>query len=241
MSTHSLAAAAAALLIAATAASTAHAGSACQSTWVKATNKLETFFVPVAKLVCKQLNTDDEAAANKCLEDVQQWADKAGEIHGEWNRGESSWTIGPRALPNGSPQTGAVSTERQFVGEPVLNAAYTLDLQRTDGKAKKDLIVKICFVDQYGNDVHYEQVRLNKDGRTSFNKTYTGLEGTYPLIHLNNEKWGTNAHQYVLRGSGSGEAAAVAQARRTVEAAKTRPPIKFEPNGKLPPAKLPLK
>lgn len=206
---------------------TSHAGSSCQSTWSKVTGKVETFFVPVAKLVCKQLNTEDEAAANKCLADVEEWAAKAGEIHAEWNRGESSWTIGPRALPNGSVQTGAVSTERQFVGEPVLNSSFTLDLERTGGKAKNDLIVKVCFVDASGNDVHYETVRLHKDGRTSYRKTFTGMEGTFPLIHLNNEKWGTNAHQYTLKSSASGEASAVAQARETV--AKSTPTVKKAP------------
>lgn len=202
------------------------AGSSCQSTWSKAHGKLQTFFVPVAKLVCHQLNTDDAAGANKCLEDVQEWAAKAAEIRDAWNLGESNWTIGPRALPNNRVQTGAVATERQFVGQPVLNAEYKLDLVRTDGKAKGDLIVKICFVDATGNDAHYEQVRLSKDGRTSFSKTYTGMEGTFPLIHLNNEKWGTNAHKYTLTATARGEASAVAQARVTAANSKTKPILK---------------
>lgn len=195
---------------------TSHAGSACQSTWSKATGKLQTFFVPVAKLVCKQLNVDNVDAANQCIEDVQAFAAQAEKIHAEWNKGESSWTIGPRALPNERVQTGKVSTERQFVGEPIINGSYEIDLRRTDGKAKNDLIVKICFVDQNGHDVKYEQVRLNKNGRTSFKKTFTGVEGTFPLIHLNNEKWGLNAHEYRLRAEASGEPAALIQARRTI-------------------------
>ena len=201
---------------------TSHAGSSCQSTWVKATGKLQTFFVPVAKLVCKQLNTEDLAAANRCIEDVVAFADKAEQIHAEWNAGESSWTIGPRALPNNRTQTGAVSTERQFVGEPVIHGSYEIDLRRTDGKAKNDLIVKICFVDENGNDVHYQQVRLNKNGPTSFKKTFTGMEGTFPLIHLNNEKWGTNAHQYTLRAEASGEPANLVKARQTASASKAK-------------------
>lgn len=200
---------------------TSQAGSSCQSTWVKASGKVQTFFSPVAKLVCQQLNTDDAEAAQKCIDDVEAFAAKADQIHEEWNRGESNWTIGPRALPNNRTQTGAVSTERQFVGEPVITGSYEIDLKRTDGKAKKDLIVKICFVDHNGNDVHYEQVRLSKDGRTSFKKTFTGVEGSFPLIHLNNEKWGTNAHKYTLRAEASGEPAALVNARKTVSATPT--------------------
>lgn len=197
---------------------TSHAGSSCRSTWVKVTNKIEVFYVPVAKLVCKSLNTDDAVAAQKCIDDAVAYAAKAQEIHAEWNRGESSWTIGPRALPNNRTQTGSVATERQFVGEPVINGSYTLDLRRTDGKAKNDLIVKICFVDANGDDVHYQEVRLNKDGPTSFRRTFTGMEGTFPLIHLNNEKWGTNAHQYTLSAEAQGEPAALLNARKTVAA-----------------------
>lgn len=201
--------------------SAAHAGTSCKSTWVKASGKISTFFVPVAKLVCDKLNTDDREAAQKCLDDVEKFAAKAQEIKEEWNRGEDgSWKIGPRALPLNRPQTGAVSTERQFVGQPVLNSSYEIAIDRTGGKAKNDLIVSICFVDQNGDDVHYEQVRLSKDGRTAFKKAFTGVEGTFPLIHLNNEKWGTNAHQYTIKGSASGEATAVAQARRTLGSVK---------------------
>ena len=126
----------------------------------------------------------------------------------------SAWKSLPPA--NARIQTGKVSTERQFVGEPVIHGSYEIDLRRTDGKAKNDLIVKICFVDQNGNDVKFEKVRLNKDGRTSFKKTFTGVEGTFPLIHLNNEKWGLNAHEYRLRAEASGEPAALVKARKTV-------------------------
>ena len=212
--------------------SVSQAGTSCKSTWVKANSKLKTFFVPVSKFVCNKLNTEDEAKAQKCLEDVEKFAEKAEEMKKEWNQGEDgSWKIGPRALPNNRPQTGAVATERQFVGLPVINAEYELELERTGGKAKNDLIVHICFVDSNGDDVHYEEVRLHKDGKKKFKKSFTGMEGTFPLIHLNNQKWGTNAHKYVIKGSGSGEAAAVQQARQTLKDAKKPAPIK---RGKLP-------
>jgi len=191
-----------------------HAGTSCKSTWVKANSKLKTFFVPVGKLVCKQLNTEDPEQANKCIEDLEKFAAKAEEIREEWNKGEDgSWKIGPRALPDNRVQTGAVSTERQFAGQPVMNANYELSIDRTGGKAKKDLIVKVCFVDENGDDVEYKEVRLSKNGRRSYKHTFTGVEGTFPLIHLNNQRWGANAHKYTIRGEGKGVVPAIATAR----------------------------
>jgi len=207
--------------------SVAHAGTSCQSTWVKASSKVSKFYVPVGKFVCKQMNTEDEAAAQKCIDDLEKFAKTADEIKDTWNEGEDgSWKIGPRALPLNRPQTGAVSTERQFVGTPVVNEEFTLELDRTGGKAKKNLTVKICFVDETGNDVAQETVVLSKDGKKSFKKTFKGVEGTIPLIHLNNERWGTNAHQYRIKSSGTGEAAAVQQARQTLKSKTKKPAVR---------------
>lgn len=63
-----------------------------------------------AELVCNSLNTDDAVAAQKCIDDVVAYAAKAQEIHTERNCGDSSSTIGPRALPNNRTQTGSVPT-----------------------------------------------------------------------------------------------------------------------------------
>lgn len=194
----------------------------CKSTWVKASGKLRTFFVPVAKLVCDKINTEDEASAKQCLEDVEKWAAKADEIKKEWNKDEGQWKIGPRALPNNRVQTGSLVGERQFVGAPVLNAEYEISIDRTGGRAKKDMIVKICFVAEDGHDVSYEEIRLNKNGQTKFNKTYTGVEGTYPLIRFKNERFGVKVHKYTIRGAGRGEPSAVAKARKTINKGKKK-------------------
>lgn len=202
----------------------AQAGTSCKSTWVKSTAKFKTFFVPVAKVVCKQLNTDDEEAAKKCIENVEKFAKVAEDLKTEWNKGEhGSWKIGPRALPNDRPQTGTVSTERQFIGVPVLNEDYKLTMRRTGGKAKRDLIVKVCFVDESGNDVEYKEFRLNKNGNKSINHTFSGVAGTFPLIHLNNQRWGANGHKYIIEGEAQGEPQAVVQARKTLKKAKAKP------------------
>jgi|GEM_PF-2032557 len=208
----------------------AHAGTSCKSTWVKATGKISKFYVPVGKFVCKQMNTEDEAKAQKCIDDLEKFAKTAKEIKDTWNDGEDgSWKIGPRALPLNRPQTGAVSTERQFVGTPVVNSEFTLELTRTGGKAKKNLTAKICFVDEDGNDVAYEQVVLSKSGKKSFKKTFKGVEGTIPLIHLNNQRCGTNAHKYTIKSSAKGEAKAVQQARKTLKAKKNKKTSKVRP------------
>lgn len=196
----------------------AHAGTSCKSTWVKSSSKISKFYVPVGKFVCKKVNTKDEAAAQKCIDDLEKFAKTNKEIKDTWNEGEDGgWKIGPRSLPADRVQTGAVSTERQFVGTPVVNSKYTIDLKRTGGKAKKNLVAKICFVDENGNDVKYKQVTLSKDGTSNFKQTFTGVEGTIPLIHLNNQRWGANAHKYTIKTSGSGEPTAVKQARDTLK------------------------
>ncbi|MEM6995990.1 MAG: hypothetical protein AAF721_36115 [Myxococcota bacterium] len=197
--------------------SVSHAGTSCKSTWTKASAKVAKFFAPASKLVCKKLNTKDKAAADKCIADVQKYAAEADKIKKEWNKGEDgSWKIGPRALPTNRVQTGKVSTERQFVGQPILNDKYTVKIDRTGGKAKKDLIVKVCLVDEKGNDVHYKSVRLNKKSKS---KTFSfeAAAGTMALIHLNNQKWGANAHQYTIKASASGEPKAVSQAKKTAK------------------------
>ncbi len=214
--------------------SVSHAGTSCKSTWTKASSTVSKFFAPASKLVCKRLNTKDEAAAAQCLADLEEFAAKADEIKTKWNEGEDgSWKVGPRALPTDRVQTGTVSTERQFVGQPVLTDTYTLKIDRTGGKAKNDLIIKICMVDETGNDVHYKNVRINKRS-TSQNVTFTGAEGTMALIHLNNEKWGTNGHKYTIKASASGEPSAVTQAKATISAAKSTSKTAPRPGNRTP-------
>ncbi len=205
----------------------ADAASSCRSTWVKSTSVLEKFYVPVSKLVCSQLNTDNPDAAQNCIDQAKKAADAADTIRREWNKGEQgSWKIGPRALPMNRPQTGAVSTERQFVGQPAINDTYTLKLERTGGKAKKDLIVKVCFVDQAGKDVAVDTIRLSKGGKKKWSKTYKNVEGTFPVLHLNNQRWGTNAHKYKLTASAKGVPSALQNARKTVAATKKKKKVK---------------
>lgn len=215
--------AAAASVVTISAPSEANAGTACRSTWVKSTSVLKKFYGPVSKLVCKKMNTDNPAAAQKCIDQAKKAAKDAVRIKKEWNKGEDgSWKIGPRALPMNSPQQGAVSTERQFVGQPAINDTYSISLERTGGKAKKDLIVKICFVDQAGNDVAVDTFRLSKKGKKKWSKTYKNVEGSFPVLHLNNQRWGANAHKYKLTTRAQGEPSALQNARKTVAANKSK-------------------
>jgi hypothetical protein len=205
----------------------AHAGTACQSTWTKATSKISRFYLPVGRVVCSYLNTQSQADAAECINNLEEYAETLADIEQTWNVGESGgWKIGPRGLPLNRPQSGSVSTERQFVGTPVLNSSYTIELNRTGGKAKKNLTATICFVDAEGNDLQQDTVVLKRNGRTSYTKTFTGVEGTIPLIHLNNQRWGTNAHKYTLESSASGEASAVQQARQTLRKERRKKKIK---------------
>lgn len=200
--------------------SISHAGTGCKSTWTKAQEKLDKYFAPVSSLVCKKLHTESEEDAQKCIDDLAKYAAQAKKMKKEWNN-DGNWTIGPRALPTAKVQSGKLLTERQFVGEPVLADSYTVKIDRTGGKAKKAMVVKICMVDADGDDVRQKTVRLSK-GKTSQTVTFDNVAGTMALIHLNNERWGANAHQYKIKTTTSGEPRAVSQAKRTLAAAKKR-------------------
>lgn len=196
--------------------SSAHAGSNCKSTWAKATAKVKKFFIPVGKLVCKELKTDNEEDAKKCIEDLEKFAKDAEEMEKLWNDGDNGTTkIGARGLAHDATETGNVKTERQFIVQPVLGDKYAVTITRTGGKAKKDLIVKVCLVDENGNDSQYKSVKLNKK-TTKKTVTFYNAAGTMPLIHLNNQAWGLNGHKYTIRGTETGEADNVAQAKKTM-------------------------
>lgn len=201
----------------------ARSSSACRSTWVKSTSVVRRFFTPVSKVVCNKLNPNDEEQAKTCIDDANAFADDVARMEREWNRGEhGSWKIGPRALPLNSQQAGTVSTERQFVASPVVNRRYTIELERTGGNAKKDLQVKICFVDPNGSDVRVENVNLSRDGKKAYKQTFSSVEGTFPLIHLNNQRWGANGHKYTIKVKASGEPTKVTRARKTLTLSRVR-------------------
>ena len=200
--------------------STSHAGSNCKSGWNKVTSKAKKFFKPVSKFVCKELNTDNEAQAEKCLQDVEKFAEDVDKMKKLWNDGDNGQTkIGSRGLAHGTTETGNVKTERQFVGQPVVNDTYKLTIKRTGGKAKNDMTIKLCMVDENGNDARYKSVKVNKK-KTKQTITIDNAAGLIPLIYLNNQKWGANGHKYTIRGEVSGEADAVAQAKATMKKAK---------------------
>ncbi len=192
----------------------ADAASNCRSVWNKATGKIQRFSKPLAKLVCKGMNISNPATAQVCLNQVQKYAKKADEMVKAWNEDGDSWNIGPRPLPHNRYQTGAVSTERQFVGQPVLGNSYTLTIERTGGKAKKNLTVKVCMVDENGTDVEFRTFTLSKNGPKKKTLNFTGVAGTFPLVHLNNQRWGTNAHKYTIKGTPAGKAPNVKKAER---------------------------
>ena len=196
--------------------STSHAGSNCTSGWNRLTTKAKGYFV------CNALNTESEDAARTCLDQVEQYKETIQEMKATWNTGDSSSTkIGTRGLPHARTQTGNLKTERQFAGQLITGRKYTLTIDRTGGKAKKDMVVQVCMVDSNGDDVEYETRRINKSN-TSTTIEFIGVEGTMPLIHLNNERWGANGHHYTIRGVESGQPAAVRRARKTLKAAKLR-------------------
>ena len=205
------------------------AGTQCKSNWVKASAQVNQFFLPAGRLACTHLNTDNEAQAKKCIEDLEKFAGDAAKIKEQWNKGATgSWKIGPRGLPHNRTQAGKVATERQFVGQPVTSEDYSITIKRTGGKAKNDMIIKVCMIDEDGNDAKggFKQARLSKKGKKTATFTFKGVPGTMALVHLNNQKWGTNAHQYTIETKSKGDSAAVATAKKVAAKAKSKPKSK---------------
>lgn len=200
--------------------STSYAGSKCKSGWNKTSSEVKKFFGPVSQYVCSELATDNEQAAQQCVENLEKFAAEMERMKQLWNDGKGGeGKIGSRGLAHGTKEAGNVKTERQFVGQPVLHDSYKLTINRTGGKAKNDLIVELCMVDANGNDAKYKSVRLNAKA-TSKTIEIANAAGLLPLIHLNNEKWGANGHEYTIRGSVKDEPHAVALAKKTLAAAK---------------------
>lgn len=200
--------------------SVSHAGSNCSSGWNKLTTKTKRLFVPVGKVVCNALNTEDLQAAQQCIDDVERYAAQIEAMEVLYNgSGSSTTTIGTRGLAHDRTETGNVKTERQFAGEPIVARRYSLTINRTGGKAKKNLTVKVCLVDSSGDDAQYRSVTLNKS-QTSKTINFDNAAGLMPLIHLNNQKWGANGHKYTIRGTTSGVAPNLRQARQTVAKSK---------------------
>jgi hypothetical protein len=171
---------------------------ACKSNWMKLSDTFKKVSPTISKGICKAVNKDDVAAANKCIEDYEKAVAAADKIIKEYNADAGSGKIGPRGLGTNRWYTGALQAERTFIGLPILSDEYTVEFKGDGGKAKSSYTVQVCFVDQNGDKVIEPFSKTFNNNNGSFKRTFKGVYGARPMIYLKSAKASTNAHKYKL-------------------------------------------
>lgn len=194
--------------------SVASANNPCTSQWVK----FKTFFdqngAKIARGVCQLVNSNDAAAAQKCVEDFDKAKAQIDAKLAEYNAkaDDTQWKIGPRGLGEARWATGTLLGERTFAGAPIMSDSFRLELQRTGGKAKNDLKGTICFLDSDGQMALPAASFSVAPGRPNYDNTFNGVAGLTPVILLE-KPLGLNGHQYQIRGTRGAEPTVVREAR----------------------------
>lgn len=197
---------------------TPEADAGCTSTWMTLGKNFKKFNPIVAKGVCKLVNKDDKAAAEKCVSDYEKAMKEFDEISKLYNEDAGSGKVGPRGLGVDRWYTGKLLAERTFIGQPILSDEYTVEFKGDGGKNNKPYTMEICFVDPAdGGNVIEPVSKTFNNNSGKYKKTFKGVYGARPMIYLRNSKFSTTkAHRYKLIGSQGGEPAIVSAAREAV-------------------------
>ncbi len=189
----------------------------CQSTWTKFKNFFDQNGAKLAHGICFLANKQDPAAAKKCTDTFDQAKQKIDAKLAEYNAkaDDGQWKIGPRGLGEAQWATGTLLAERTFAGAPILSDSYTLELQRTGGKANNDLKATVCFLDGNGQMKLPAATFTINSSRPNFSNTYQNVAGLTPVILLQKPA-GVNGHQYQIRGTRGSEPQVVREARVVV-------------------------
>jgi hypothetical protein len=199
----------------------AAAASPCKSTWSQLGEAWKKVSPVIAKGVCQWINSDDAAAASKCVADFERAVAEVQKIAKQYNETAESGKIGPRGLASGRTYEGKLVAERTFIGQPIMSDTYTVDFTGTGGKSKKPFTVTICFVDAQGNEGVPAKSKdfTTNDGK--WTESTAGVWGLRPIVYLRNSTFvGTDAHRYELRGTEGGEPKTVKDARAKAKVGK---------------------
>jgi hypothetical protein len=205
------------------------AEASCKSNWMSLGDAFRKLSPTIAKGVCKLANEDDEAAAEKCVEDFEKAKEEAEKIVKTYNEDAGEGKIGPRGLGTDRWYTGKLLAERTFIGLPVFSDEYTIEFKGDGGENNNPYTMEICFVDSNDGSNVIEPVRVeftNNSG--SYKKTFKGVYGARPMVYLENSKVSaTKAHRYKLYGSEGDEPALIVRLRELLaESMKPVAPIK---------------
>jgi len=126
----------------------------------------------------------------QCISNAQKYAEAAELMVKFFNEqaNNSRWTIGPRKIEWGKPQSGSVVStfSRVFISAaPVDKDSITVKVKKIDGKAQADII--ICKVDEKGNFVKLAQFEFGKGDNNEgleITKTVSGVKGHLVQVRI---------------------------------------------------------
>lgn len=125
----------------------------------------------------------------ECIRNAEKYAEAAEQMVKFFNANANNgrWTIGPRKIEWGKPQTGAVVStfSRVFISAaPIDKDSITVKVKKLDGKAEADVI--ICKVDDKGNFIKLAQFQFDKtDGAgEEITKTVSGVKGHLVQVRI---------------------------------------------------------
>jgi len=126
----------------------------------------------------------------QCISKADKYAKAAEDMVKFFNASADNgrWTIGPRRIEWGQPQTGAVvsTLSRVFISAaPIDKDSVTVKVKKTDGRAQADVI--ICKVDEKGNTTKLAQFEFaegNNNMGQEITKTVTGVKGQLVQVRI---------------------------------------------------------
>ena len=192
----------------------------CKSHWQKVGSALQKVGPPISKLICKLVNKDDAAAAQKCVADYDKAVAKAKKLVKTYNKNAGTEKIGPRGLGWERTYNGTLLAERVFIGPPMVNDNAKVTLTVTGGKWKKSWTVDVCMIDEDGGAANHKSKTFKGSGKTTWKASFSGVLGQRVQVYLH-KGVGTNGVQYTLRHDVSGAPTWLAAAKA---APRPRPP-----------------
>ena len=175
----------------------------CKSHFQKVSSALQRIGPPIVKLICTQVNKDDQAAIDKCNADYEKAVAKIDELTKTYNKDAGSEKIGPRGLGFNASYKGTLLAERVFISPPTANTEVTITLNVTGGAYTGDWKVHFCGIDENGQSVNYSSKSFKGKSPSSFKRTFTNMLGKRVQVYLS-KKAGTKGIKYNLRATGKG-------------------------------------
>lgn len=201
-------------ILLAMAVSTPAKANSCKSEWIKAKEIVNKNGPKVMQGICNFFNKNDPQKAEKCLADYEKAKAEIDKAITKVNQtaGDSGFKVGPRGLGEHDWKRGNLRAQRTFIGPAIMSDSYTLDMERTGGKAKSTINGKVCFLDKDGNQRKVRQFTVSRSSAKA-NVKESGVAGLIPVVLLSTKFNPLKGHNYQVRGNSGGEPKIVKDAR----------------------------